>query len=110
MEVEIPAIQNTIINLEDTTKFITIGVILGNVTEFVQTYKHEKNISFPLVSINADDYPDYEVGWMFGNLPPCYFIINREGIIENRFDIRTGIIPEIRLNVIQVLDKSYGGE
>ena len=88
--------QNDIIPNIDTEKVVVVGLILGIYDEtWLETYKAEKGITFPLFMTEEYSYADYEIGWAFGNFAPSYFVIDKDGIVQKRYDSLYGIAGQI---------------
>ncbi|MFC1726065.1 hypothetical protein ACFL4T_10600 [candidate division KSB1 bacterium] len=97
--------QNDIIPNIDLEKVAVIGLILGiNDETWLDYYKTEKGITFPLFMMEANFYPDYEVGTIFGKYSPNYFIIDRNGIIQKRYDSLYGISSQILADLETVVN------
>ena len=80
----------------DTGKVVVIGLIMGTYNEnWLENYKNEKTVTFPLFMMEENLYADYEIGWAYGNYAPSYFIIDQDGIIQKRYDSLYGIADQI---------------
>lgn len=102
---EIPSVQSEMATQWDETELKIICVILGtNDTAALMNYKQQKGISFSMFAHSEFTFEDYEVGWIYGNYPPTYFIINEDGIIDSRFDSLYGIAHQIKQRLESIIE------
>ncbi len=101
---EIPSVQISIRQQIDESKLEIIGVHTQASKDWLMNYVQRKNLSFPMISGGGELMSLYHIGWSYGNNTPSYFIIDKNGIIKNRFDGATGIIPQIKAEIEKLIN------
>jgi len=108
MEVEIPSMQNLIVAEWDTSKVVVVALNHTASPEWLFNYVIEKQITFSMIPHAESIHGSYQIGFpQYGNPLPSYFIINPEGVIEIRIDGQLGIIPELKTEIQQIINRFF---
>lgn len=81
-----------------------LAVNASSSSAWLQNYAGQMGIAYSLVyDVKGVLYKDYEVGTAYGNIPPTFIIIDRQGVIRYRIDDQFNRASEIRDTVRQWL-------
>jgi len=71
---------------------------------WLRNYAQGRGITYPFIfDENNDIFDSFQIGSEFGNTPPTFIIIDREGIIQYRTDNEFDTIWDIKSKIEELL-------
>ena len=101
-----PSIQWIIYAAFSPDRVAVVGVNNTSSVVWLKNYRGQTAISYPFVFDQQSDlFRLYQVGGSYGNLPPTYIIIDKNGIVKYRKDFEYNRFQEMKSVIEELLTK-----
>jgi hypothetical protein len=86
---------------------LTIWAIENRASEdWLINYANQMGITYPFIfDASSEIFDTYQVGLSFGTIPPNYFILDQNGIVQYRIDGIFDRFEEMKAKIEELLDQ-----